>query len=242
MTATGIHGVGGGAELYGQGGSINVNAWGGTIAANTLEADASGSTGGGTFMLETGLGYDSQVGSATFGSFDVTANGGTTGGQINIRINGDWSADLGVGSLTALGSDARIDLEMGSVELSGFYAPSLGADSLTMTSDGAISIVTYGHTVLVDDFVNAFAKDGFDIENLSAGGEVDLGTFGLAQFLGTLTAPTITVTSNDIEIAGGAFLGVYGVTNLLDSQRRQRRRRLSRRLFQRVAVRRLYAR
>ncbi len=50
---------------------------------------------------------------------------------------------------------------------------------------------------------------------LSAGGEVDLGTFGLAQFLGTLSAPTITVTSNDIEIAGGAFLGVYGVTNLV---------------------------
>jgi hypothetical protein len=41
---------------------------------------------------------------------------------------------------------------------------------------------------------------------------LDLGT---AHFLGTVSAPTITVTSSDIDVAVGASLGVYGVTDLL---------------------------
>ena len=44
---------------------------------------------------------------------------------------------------------------------------------------------------------------------------MDLYAGGLANFTGTVSAPDITVTSGDINVAEGASLGVFGVTGLI---------------------------
>ena len=50
---------------------------------------------------------------------------------------------------------------------------------------------------------------------VDASQSVDVSAGGLADFEGTVSAPTITVTSSDINVAAGASLGVYGITDLL---------------------------
>ena len=53
------------------------------------------------------------------------------------------------------------------------------------------------------------------IDNLTGITSIDLTAGNTAYFYGTTQAPTITVTSFDIFTADFAFLGVYGVTDLL---------------------------
>ena len=54
-----------------------------------------------------------------------------------------------------------------------------------------------------------------DAGRVDASQSVDFTAGGLADFEGTVSAPTITVTSGDINVAAGASLGVYGITDLL---------------------------
>ena len=93
------------------------------------------------------------------------------------------------------------DFDFGDVTVSGFLSLStngnLSAGNLTA---GTVLTVTSGGGLSVH---NATASTA----NFAAG--------GTANFLGTVRAPTISVTSADINVTNGASLGVDGVTNLL---------------------------
>ncbi len=100
----------------GSGGTATLETSGGTVDIGTATLSANGSTDGGIVNVRSIASFYSTSTLLTLDSLTATANGGTTGGQIEIQVRGDASADLGVASLTALGTDARIDVELGSVE------------------------------------------------------------------------------------------------------------------------------
>jgi hypothetical protein len=57
------------------------------------------------------------------------------------------------------------------------------------------------------------ADDDTSVHNVNASTSASFTAGGLASFTGIVQSPTITVTSGDIDIADGASLGVFGVTN-----------------------------
>jgi hypothetical protein len=62
----------------------------------------------------------------------------------------------------------------------------------------------------------SLSADGdLGVRNATAGLAASFSARGTANFLGTVRAPSIAVSSADINIGNGASLGVHGVTNLL---------------------------
>ncbi|WP_344698926.1 hypothetical protein [Sphingomonas limnosediminicola] len=114
-----------------------------------------------------------------------------TGSELNIaRITGVdvtmWSqGDLNLGDITATGA-VRLNAK-GDIHVG-------DVDPTTVQMDA-------GGDLFVQDV------EASDSASFTAG--------GLASFFGTVSAPTITVTSGDINVADGASLGVSGVTKML---------------------------
>ena len=64
------------------------------------------------------------------------------------------------------------------------------------------------------------ASGELDVNNVTAGASAEFEAGGTATFLVTyVAAPTITVTSSDIEIVDGAFLGEYRHHDVVDLER-----------------------
>ena len=61
----------------------------------------------------------------------------------------------------------------------------------------------------------AAAGTDLSIHDAAVTNSVELLAGGAANFYGTVSAPDITVTSGDINVAEGAQLGVWGVTDNL---------------------------
>jgi filamentous hemagglutinin family protein len=161
---------------------------------DALAVGGTGGTGSGG-SITVNFGAASGTGSATtYIAADGTGGAGeiagtSYGGSVSVWADDGASLDLGVADVSALGTGGFVSLGVSDCSCTGGL---ILADSLTVNSGG--------------DFV---------LGNLTASGDMDLSAAGLADFWGIISAPTIAVTSSDIDIAFGATLGVEGVTNLL---------------------------
>jgi hypothetical protein len=114
-----------------------------------------------------------------------------TGGSIT--INGPVST----GRFQAA---AGVDINAGAITAAQSIEASAGNDLFTGDLDAGTTVdLTAGNNVAVN--------------NVDAGTSAEFTADGVAIFLGTVSAPTITVTSADIDIVGQ--LGVHGVTDLV---------------------------
>jgi filamentous hemagglutinin family protein len=149
-----------------------------------------------------------SVGFATLG--DLTT-GNVNSGDVFMALVGQ---DTSLGSVTTPAS-GRVYIGNASMFLAAGgpddFDPAQVLSSSPVATGGSI---TFGGPVSTGK-VQAAAGTGLNVGNMTAASSVDLRAGGLASFSGTVSAPNITVTSADIDVADGASLGVFGVTNLI---------------------------
>ena len=101
------------------------------------------------------------------------------------------------------------------------------ADALSLNAGGDLTTgdLTAGNTLTLNSLgsietgdlraatVKLTASNDTSVDDVQASGSASFTAGGLAQFTGIVSAPTINVTSGDIDIADGASLGVSGTTN-----------------------------
>jgi hypothetical protein len=269
LQANGTIGTGAADYINGGFGTISVDSSGGSISADSLTAQANGSTFGGLISLSADN-YGGP-GSLQFGSVDAHTTGSDWGGSIIVETSSGATIDLGEATLDASGAfggyigllagycdcgDGEHAMALNSAALpqgGGIAATDLtlrtsgniiaelsgGADIsasgtlqgnagqyidlLDDGSGGAIrghaidlsALTIQGNAHLIADTVQLTTNGDLSIGDVDASNSATFTAGSLAQFTGTVSSPTITVTSGDIDIADGASLGVWGVTNLL---------------------------
>jgi hypothetical protein len=149
-----------------------------------------------------------DVGFATLG--DLTTGDVHAGGVFLALVGGD----IVTGGITTSAS-GRVYFGNASM-----FLAAGGPDDFDPAAVLAANTVATGGSITVGGPVStgrmqAAAGTGMTVGDITAHTSVDLRAGSLASFLGTVSAPTITVTSADINIADGASLGVAGVTNLI---------------------------
>jgi len=149
-----------------------------------------------------------DVGFATLGGLTT---GNVTAGNLFLALVG---TDASFGSIgTAAGGRVYI----GNASM---FTAAGGPDNFDPNALLSLAPVATGGSIKVMGAVNtgrlqAAAGGALTLADVTAGSSAELSSGGLADFEGKVSAPTITVTSTDINIAAGASLGVFGVTNLL---------------------------
>ena len=200
-------GTGGLAYIVAQSSGIN------DVHAAVLSANGTGGSGsgveasGGTGTGGTVTAFASTaMGSLQFDTLTASANGvggtgaiggSSVGGLVDIWSQDGATLDFGAANLSALGDGGAVNV----------------ADH---ACDCTLDAVT-GASLAID------SGGDFALGDVTLTGAADLTAAGIANFFGTLSAPTITVTSGDINIVSGASLGVMGLTELLTLQRRGER-------------------
>jgi filamentous hemagglutinin family protein len=154
-----------------------------------------------------------DVGFATYGG--LTAGNISAGDLILAMVGGDMT----FGSLTTA-ADGRVYLADVSMFAIGGgvcggdecdFDPSIVLALAPVATGGSITI---NGTVTTGQFQAAAGTD-LSINDAAVTDSVELYAGGIANFYGTVSAPTITVSSGDINVAEGAQLGVWGVTDTL---------------------------
>ena len=198
---------------------------GGTVGFDTGNAEVQN----GQIVLTAGAGDTDSSITFSGGNFTSSVNASATG---NIVANGG-------GSRLNFGADAVLDA-LGFVSVAANENGNVTASNLTLTAGGNVFLSTgAGSSIIVDGTLLAVAGGTASLSDDDTGGSIratdiaiagsqivsgarisatNSATFttdGLANFLGTVSAPTIAVTSGDINIASGGSLGVSGVTDLL---------------------------
>ena len=203
----------GGIEI---GAGIGSGGQAGQLEIGTLAAKARGEHGG-SIEVSAAAGTVADVGDA-----ELIATGTTDGGHISLLADGTIDAsDL----LLTSGGDIDVLIGAGgSLDVAGtFEADAIGTMTLSDGgSGGAIhaNVIDLGAQEIIStadleaSTVLLAALGDFSVANVEAQ-DATFMAGGLADFTGTVSAPTITVTSGDINIAQGASLGVSGVTQLL---------------------------
>ena len=150
---------------------------------------------------------------------------------MNTSATGNILANGG-GSRLNFGADAVLDA-LGFVSVAANENGNVTATNLTLTAGGNVFLSTgAGSSIIVDGTLLAVAGGTASLSDDNTGGSIRATDFaiagsqivsgaqidatnsatftteGLANFLGTVRAPTITVTSGDIDIASGGSLGV----------------------------------
>jgi hypothetical protein len=185
----------------------------GQLQVGTLSAKARGEHGG-----SISVSADANT-VANLGNAALLASGTVDGGYINLRADGEIKA-----SSLALSSGGDIDIQTaahGLLDVSGtlqadaagtvnLAGGSVQAGVLDVSADEIVSSADVRAATILFEAVGDITTD-----DLTATKLLSLTAGGLAQFLGTASAPNITVTSSDIDIAAGASLGVTGVTKSL---------------------------
>ena len=153
----------------------------------------------------------------SFGGIGLDANSiGSSDGPTEIVATNGGTVNLGVAIL-------GLDPNIGSVSLTAGDATTPGtiiASSLTINAHnislnalrGAIN-VTGGLQARANG--NFLLSDNHALGTFTVGAAANIFAAGLADFQGTVRAPTIIVTSGDLNIVTGASLGVTGITNLV---------------------------
>ena len=157
------------------------------------------------------VGDVNAVGNVGFATFGNLTTGNITSGDVFLALVG---GDATLGSVTTA-SDGQVYIANASMfEDAGGpdnFDPSLVLGAAPVATGGSITIngsVTTGT-------LQAAAGTDLTLNAVDASNSVDVSAGGLASFFGIVSAPDITVTSGDIDIAAGASLGVAGVTDLV---------------------------
>ncbi|MEO7277847.1 MAG: hypothetical protein ABIW33_07485, partial [Sphingomicrobium sp.] len=233
--------VSGGGDVAGNatGGdaTLRMTANGGTLATNSLQltsrgnylgsgvsgvGDGSGGTvtvdvasalnGGKTATITLGNAYITTDGIGTIGA--TTGNG--TGGTTTVNFG---AANTTITGLTTIGADGfNGDGGVGTggtVDVTIDPTASVSFANVVVSAQGAGGYVSINGDLNASGNLTLNSGGDFTIDSATVGGTVDLYAGGLANFYGIVSAPTITVTSSDINIAAGASLGGYGITDLV---------------------------
>ncbi|MEO7654511.1 MAG: hypothetical protein ABIS23_02365, partial [Sphingomicrobium sp.] len=153
-----------------------------------------------------------KVGFVTPGTF---TSGNLTAGDLLILM---VSGDITTGSITTA-ADGRVYLADSSMFATGGggnceacdFDPAIVLALAPVATGGSITI----NGAVTTGTVQAAAGTTLSVGDITATDSVDLLAGGLASFYGTVSAPTITVTSSDIYVDFDASLGVFGITDLL---------------------------
>ncbi|MEO6224719.1 MAG: hypothetical protein ABIO80_02545 [Sphingomicrobium sp.] len=234
ITADAVSGGGGDVAGDATGGdaTLTMTANGGRLATNSLQltgrgnylgsgvsgvGDGNGGTatvdvasalnGGKTATITLGNAYIAADG---FGTTGATGNG--TGGVTRVNFGAANTSITGTATISANGA--------GSSGVGGDVQVTIDPSGSVTFNNAVLTASGTGGSVAVTGDINAnslTANSGgdFTMEGAIVGGAVNLYAGGTANFLGIVSAPTITVTSADIDIAAGASLGAAGVTQLL---------------------------
>jgi filamentous hemagglutinin family protein len=205
------------------GGNIN--------AATHIDGNANGAIVLGDIIVAPNLAAngDYSVGIASATSITV-GNVSVAGGVGFATLGGLTTGNLGAGDIVLLMASG--DISTGSIET--------GADGRVYIADGSMFILGGGggdgdfdpNIVLALDPIptggsiaingpvttgrlQAAAGTELSLGDVTASQSAELYAGGLANFTGTVSAPDITVTSGDINVAEGASLGVFGITDLI---------------------------
>lgn len=151
-----------------------------------------------------------HVGFATYG--DLVTGNLTSSDLVMLLVGGD----ITTGSITT-GADGRVYMADASMFITGG-----GGGEGDFDEDIVLALppVATGGSITINGAVTtgimqAAAGDDLSLNDVTAGGWVDLSAGGTANFFGTVSAPEITVTSRDINVASEAQLGVWGITDLI---------------------------
>ena len=145
----------------------------------------------------------------------ATLGGLTTG---DVKAGDLFLALVGTGaSLGSIGTAPSGRVYIGNASM---FTAAGGPDNFDVNALLALAPVATGGSIKINGAVNtgrlqAAAGGALTLANVTAGSSAEVSAGGLADFQGKVSAPAITVTSADINIAAGASLGVFGVTNLL---------------------------
>jgi filamentous hemagglutinin family protein len=190
-----------------------------------------------TMLLGGTVGFDSTSAAVANGQIILSAGYNVSGSSIGDAANAGAPASLSIDeghftsnvTGTATGEVLVSGSGGGTAMESSAHASSAAIkfdDDATFHSDGDLDVtdVSAGKTLTLDaggnltaDQISAQTLDLTAGQNLSIGSatattEADLTAGGIAGFTGTLSAPTINVTSHGINIDDGAALGVAGTT------------------------------
>ena len=202
---------------------------GGTI--NLGDAILGAANGNGTVTLNAGDANSAGTINATslLVSGDQASVTAQHGGEINVETTLEADATDGVtlSDDEGTGTISADTLHLVTSAITNQSSPDINNLFVHATGD-----LVYGD-ISVPGFIQISADGNLFLGDLDAGGELTLfaggnltvndatspdaafTAIGTANFLGTVSAPLITVTSGDINIAQGASLGVTGITNLL---------------------------
>ena len=199
-----------------------------------------GDIAGGAFTLAA---TDVHTGDVNVQSLKLTASGDAkvgnvgTSGDANLSAGADLLTgnvlaggaltlaaghDIATGNLggQAVAVNAQQNATLGNVQASTTANLAAGANLLTgnVTAGNSLSLAAGGDATagnLAAPTVTMTAGGKTTVHDVHASTSAAFTAGGLASFTGTVNSPTITVTSGDIDIAEGAALGVFGVTNLI---------------------------
>ena len=179
----------------------------------TSENDFSVAIGSNTSIT---VGNITAAGDVGFVSFGALGTGDITAGDLVMAMVTD---DITLARHDRLGWPSSISPNSSMFALGGGV---LGKDTgdfdpnvvLVLDPVATSGSITINGTVTTGR-IQAAAGTGLSVNDVSASDLVELSAGGLADFIGTVSAPTITVTSGDINVGEGAWLGVLGVTQLI---------------------------
>ena len=227
------------------GGQINLTSdidyyGGGTSSVDfgSVNASANGGDYGGAVTVDAGNGSKVNLGVA-----ELHANGAFSGEVALLTTNCDCGGGGGLQAphaapLPAAGGIAADSLALDTTGLL-YISLSGGADvsvlgalqgsagqSIYLYDDGTggairgqsislSSITIDGNAHLIGQTIMLATNGYMNVGDVDAAGSATFTAGSLATFNGIVNAPTITVTSGDIDIADGASLGVWGNTNLI---------------------------
>ncbi|MFL6764645.1 MAG: beta strand repeat-containing protein, partial [Sphingomicrobium sp.] len=153
-----------------------------------------------------------NVGFATLGNLST---GNLTAGNLVMTLVG---GNTTTGSITTA-ADGRVYMADASMFLTGGGGSNNGDNFDPNIVLALAPVPTHGSTTIngpvTTGRLQAAAGTDLSIGNAAVGHSAELTAGRLANFHGTVSAPQITVTSHDLNVAAGASLGVNGVTNLL---------------------------
>ncbi len=184
---------------------------GGTIDLGDAELRANGGTYG-TISLLAGCCGDGGGGdfAAAYQSAPLPAGGGIAASDLTLETTGDIL--LGLSSGADISVTGTFEADAGNT-ISMFDDGTGGAIRAHIIDFEAASIDANAR--LIGDIIGLHGSEYLSVSDVTASQSATFTTDGLATFTGVVSAPTITVTSSDIDIFGDGSLGVYGTTNLI---------------------------
>jgi len=157
------------------------------------------------------VGDVSSPGSVGFATLGDLTTGDVNAGDVFLALVG---GDMLTGGI-ATASSGRVYIGNASMFLAAGgpddFDPSVVLAANPVATGGSITV----EGPITTGLLQAAAGTGLNLGDVAAQSSVNLRAGTLASFAGTVSAPTITVTSDDIQIANGASLGVAGVTHLI---------------------------